>query len=383
MPLIKKLTLRHTVTEIDEWCEIAEGFRLLLKLKKSARKFDSPIYSYAEQEEYSEILDTRVAGNTANYNAPPVYFCEITDGFISPRMHKLPRYWVIGNDTHYIEDFLYSAWRNHIPDGLTVADTDNDELLDINLTRCIHVNKPVVFLNFFNNTNHLLHESLPTLLYLEELVKNYPDYLFYSSPIKPYVKRFLFDIGFPVDKIIEIHDTGITAPLILLPCFAGGGHLNNPTSDLDRTCDLLSKLLPQTYKSSEKPKYIFVSRSDASQRMLLNEAEVVSYLQTHYDFKVIIPGNLSISQQIEYFSSAKVVIGPHGMGINNFAFAKRPELLMELFQPDWVREAYYRQAQIKEAAYAAYIGKSVDGNLLIDIPKFADFFESCMRNITN
>lgn len=383
MPTIRKLTLRHAVTKIDEWCEIADGVRLMLKINKSERNFDSPIFSYSEQDEHSKILNTRLAGNTSKYNAPSVYFCEIRDGFISPRMKKLPRYWVFGNKTHYIEDFLYSAWRDHIPEGMTVTDSEDSEFLDINLSRCIHANKPVVFLNFFNNTNHLLHESLPTLLYLEELTKDYPDCLFYSSPLKPYVKRFLFDIGFPVEKIIEIYDTAISAPLILLPCFAGGGHLNNPTSDLDRTCNLLSDLLPQTYKASEKPKYIFVSRSDATQRMLLNEDEVVKYLKSKLDFKVVIPGSLSLSQQIEYFSSAKIVIGPHGMGINNFAFAKKPKLLMELFQPNWVREAYYRQAQIKEAAYAAYIGQSVDGNLLIDMPQFADFFEKCLNSIAD
>jgi hypothetical protein len=379
--ILKKIILRHSDVPAGAWSEIAPGIKLLVKLDKAIREFDSNIVTFAEETDHGDLLHKRLGATPNKYTAPGVYFCEIENGFISPRLNKLPRYWLIGNGSHYIDDFLNSTWKEHIPAGMSVKETNDPETADVSFSRTTHFNQPVVFLNFFSNTNHLLHESLPALLYIKEIMQDNPDYLVYSSPVKPFIKRFLYDIGFPVHKMIEGHDTAITAPKIIVTCFAGGGHLNNPTAALDKTCDLLSEVLPKMYRPGETPDRIFVSRSDAAQRTLLDEKSITDYLTKTHGFKVVIPGHMSVAQQVEYFSNASIVVGPHGMGINNFAFARSPKLLMELFQPNWVREAYCRQAQIKGATYAAYIGKTVDGNLSIDKAQFVDFFEKCLSEI--
>jgi hypothetical protein len=379
--ILKKLTLRHIATPKDVWTVIAPGISLLVKQEKTVREFESKIISFSELEEYSGLLEKRLGVTPNKYSAPGVYFCEIEDGFISPRLSRLPRYWVVGNDKYYIDDFLNSTWKDHIPDGMVFKETGDPVTADISFVRTVHVNQPVIFLNFFSNTNHLLHESLPALLHIKEFVGDNPDYLVYSGPVKPFIKRFLYDIGFPVHKMIELHDSAITAPKIFVSCFAGGGHLNNPSIALDQTCDMLSNTLPKMYRPGETPERIFVSRSDATQRMLLNEKSITDFLTKNHGFRVVVPGNMSVAQQIEYFSNASIVVGPHGMGINNFAFAKSPKLLVELFQPNWVREAYCRQAQIKGATYAAYIGQALNGDLSIDSVQFIDFFEKCVSEV--
>lgn len=290
----------------------------------------------------------------------------------------LSRYWLVGNESHYIEDFLLSTWTEHTPPGVKLRETNDPATIDVDIDQPIYFNQPVLFLNFFGNTNHLLHESLPTLLYLKEVMAGIPDYLIYSSPIKPSVKHFLHDIGFPVHKIIEGSSTAISAPKIIVSCFGSLGHLNTPTVALDHISNQLSTMPLKSCPPGETPARIFVSRSDASQRLLLDEQLITDYLIKKHGFKVVIPGLMSIAQQIEYFSNASIVVGPHGMGINNFIFAKAPQLLMELFQPSWVREAYCRQAQIKGSAYAAYIGKTIDENLSVDLASFVTFFEKCL-----
>uniref|UniRef100_A0AB39BYS5 Glycosyltransferase 61 catalytic domain-containing protein n=1 Tax=Pakpunavirus sp. TaxID=2833053 RepID=A0AB39BYS5_9CAUD len=381
MPVLNKISLRHSNAPENTWTEIASGIRILVKLQKSIREFTSDVQTFSEVAEHADILHRRLGNNLNRYNTPPVYFCEIDNGFISPRLFRHPRHWLIGNDKHFVDDFLNSTWMNSVPAGISVKPAGDDDSIDVKLGQAIHFNQPVLFLNMFSNTNHLLHESLPALLYLKEIMHEHPEYVVYSSHVKPFIKRFLYDIGFPVQRMFEGYETTITAPKILVSCFAGGGHLNNPTSTLEDTCSMISELLPRMYMPGDTPERIFVSRSDATQRRLLNEQEISEYLVKSHNFKVIIPGHMSIAQQVEYFARASIVIGPHGMGINNFAFARSPKLLIELFQPNWVREAYLRQAQIKGASYAAYIGKLIDGNLSVDRAQFADFFEKCLSEL--
>ncbi|MDF2793571.1 MAG: Capsular polysaccharide biosynthesis protein [Pseudomonas orientalis] len=375
MPKLKKITLRHCKIPSGQWTEVAPGIKLIEKAAKTTREFETQLSTFSENPDYENLLAARAGGQPNKYISPSVYICEIEDGFISPKLSKLPRYWMFGNNTHYIDDNLYSKWQEHLPEGMVASTSEDGSICDVSFPRAININQPVLFLNFFNNTNHLLHESLPALLYIKDIANRNPDYLVYSSPLKPYIKRFLYDLGFPVERIIEGFDCAITSPKIILTCFAAGGHLNTPSPALDETCQMLLDRLPKVYRPGQTPDRIFVSRSDASQRILINEREVTDYLIENHGFTVVIPGHMSVAQQIEYFSNADIVVGPHGMGINNFAFAKKPSLLMEIFQPNWVREAYLRQAQLKNSSYAAYIGTLVDGNLLVDMSKFRTFFE--------
>lgn len=378
MPVLKKLSLRNSATELNKWETVAPGVRMLRLLPREQRSFNGDIATFAENPADLDTLTARLGADPNRFSAPPVLFCELDNGFISPRLKNKPRYWLFGNDRVYLDDFTFSGWQDSIPDGVNFKDLLNSEHASISFEQTVHVNQPVLFLNVFWNTNHLLHETLPALLYLSDVMKAHPEYAIYSSPIKtPAVKRFLKEIGFPLHRVIEVRDITITAPKVVVSYFACGGHLNTPTQAFDRTCDLLMDTVLRVHPVHELPRKIFVSRADASQRRLLNEAEVIDYLVSEHAFKVVVPGSLSIAEQIEYFSNASAIVGPHGMGMNNVAFARAPRLVMELFQPNWIREAYLRQAQIKGSAYAAYIGKTVDGHLSVDMASFVPFFEEC------
>jgi len=381
MTTLKRITLHNIDAPIDIWTEIAPNIKLLTKQSKSIIESNTEIFTYSEDASNLRKLEARLGRTPNRYNAPSIYFCEITNGFISPRLHKLPRYWIIGTDEHFIDDFLVSTWKDKIPSGVRLTETGDSDTIEIEFNKTLHFNNPIIFMNIFMNTNHLLHESLPNLLYLQELIDDNPDYLIISSAINQNTKNFLLEIGFPVHNIIETSKNTITAPKIIISCFHSHGHLNTPTSALNKTVSLVRDAIETSHSPQYPATRIFVSRSDASQRKLLNEEEISNYLVESHGFTVVTPGQMSLSKQIQYFANASIVVGPHGMGINNFAFASAPKLLLELFQPCWVREAYCRQAQIKGAKYAAYIGKSVDGNLAIDIDSFTLFFEMCLSSL--
>jgi capsular polysaccharide biosynthesis protein len=74
---------------------------------------------------------------------------------------------------------------------------------------------------------------------------------------------------------------------------------------------------------------LYVSRSDASVRRVVNEAELVPALRK-LGFEVVVPGRLSFEQQVAAFAGASVIVGPHGAGLTNMVFAPPGARVVEL-----------------------------------------------------
>jgi capsular polysaccharide biosynthesis protein len=83
------------------------------------------------------------------------------------------------------------------------------------------------------------------------------------------------------------------------------------------------RFLAETYKpksSGRKSRHLYVSRSDAQFRRLLNEYEVLDYLRP-LGFEVIHPGQMSFEAQVRCFSEAELVVGVAGAAMTNIVFA--------------------------------------------------------------
>ena len=110
--------------------------------------------------------------------------------------------------------------------------------------------------------------------------------------------------------------------------------------------------------SSENPsKRIYISREGAWRRSILNHAEVAAVLRSH-DFAVLDPGELTVSEQIEIFSSAEAIVGLHGAGLTNITFAPPGATVVEL-QPaglDWARTVlFWNVAAVAGHRYAQVV----------------------------
>jgi capsular polysaccharide biosynthesis protein len=74
---------------------------------------------------------------------------------------------------------------------------------------------------------------------------------------------------------------------------------------------------------------LFVARSDAVRRVIVNEPELANALQA-YGFRIIVPSVLSARQQIEAFSSSNVIVAAHGAALANLVFAPEGAFVIEL-----------------------------------------------------
>lgn len=77
---------------------------------------------------------------------------------------------------------------------------------------------------------------------------------------------------------------------------------------------------------------IYISRRRAKSRRLLNEEELTGILKKHR-FEICELEDMTVSDQIRLFSSASVIVGPHGAGFTNLVYAHRP-MVIEFFPAD-------------------------------------------------
>jgi len=92
---------------------------------------------------------------------------------------------------------------------------------------------------------------------------------------------------------------------------------------------------------------IYLARSGGSHRALTNEPELIVMLKK-LGFTVVLPGKLSLIEQISLFSTADIIVGPTGAGMTNIIFA--PTTCKILVLAGATRQAnYYIFAQIAQA----------------------------------
>ena len=79
---------------------------------------------------------------------------------------------------------------------------------------------------------------------------------------------------------------------------------------------------------------IYVSRTDAGARPMSNEAELRGPAG-RLGIATIVPGLLSVDEQIRRFHAARLVVGPHGAGLGNVVFCRPKSIMYELMPEHW------------------------------------------------
>lgn len=101
---------------------------------------------------------------------------------------------------------------------------------------------------------------------------------------------------------------------------------------------------------------IYVARGAVPRRRVTNELEVEKLLTSH-GFTSVNPGVMTIDEQIELFSDAAIVVGPHGAGLTNSIFMAPGGALVELTHTKRVVWTYHEVACAARHAYACVVGE--------------------------
>lgn len=100
---------------------------------------------------------------------------------------------------------------------------------------------------------------------------------------------------------------------------------------------------------------LYITRRGA-RRSVINEDELAPILD-RFGFEMINPGELPFVTQVDLFSQAESIVGPHGAGLTNCVFAPATTKIFELFAPACVRPMYYQLSTVVGQSYWYLVGR--------------------------
>ena len=186
----------------------------------------------------------------------------------------------------------------------------------------------------------LIHSGIP----LESI-----DKFVVNTHVLPYQKETLQLLGIPPNKIIQSSQTNhFQATTLIVPSPL---HLEDFRSSQWVCSFLKSKFcLPQFRENSTYAKRIYISRSQASYRQIINEEEMINFLAM-YGFQKVTFESMSFAEQVACMAGAEVVIAPHGAGLTNLVFCAPQTKVIEFFSPEYVANCYWQISHTCQLEY--------------------------------
>lgn len=114
-----------------------------------------------------------------------------------------------------------------------------------------------------------------------------------------------------------------------------------------------------TETQSSLQRRIYVSR-EGSQRAISNQSQMKSILEG-FQFEIYHPEDHPVNQQVDTFSQAEIIVGPHGSGLTNMIFSQSPQII-EIFPSDYIRPFYYVLSQQLGYNYQSLVGEERNEN---------------------
>lgn len=236
--------------------------------------------------------------------------------------------------------------------------------------------------NWSRNYYHWLTDAIPKL-YLA--IRDRPDVELMLPAMYEaigFAKESLQPMGLKAVRIIGEGQRALIRKLLLPTRVADTGNYNE---DVIREVRDLYRRYYGTPQS--KGRRIYVSRSKAPVRNILNETEIKPVL-SRFGFEIVHCENLSFSEQVRLFSDSAIIAGPHGAGFVNTMFMPEGSKILEIHPADTkVNNCYFTMASAFHHSYfymladtASTITPSHLDNMIVDPVKLQVQLEAVCRD---
>lgn len=173
-----------------------------------------------------------------------------------------------------------------------------------------------------------------------------------------YQKETLNTLGIPEHKILESRcNLHITADKLIVPSISydGAGAVSK------WKCEYLKQafLTAQQPLKTDYSERIYISREKASYRRIVNDEEVMSFLEK-FGFRSVKLETMSVAEQAACLAAAKVVVAPHGAGLTNLVFCTPGTKVIEIFSPIYVPYCYWMISNLCDLEHYYLIGDLLD-----------------------
>ncbi len=176
---------------------------------------------------------------------------------------------------------------------------------------------------------HWMFDILPKLELLRRAGASY-DKIYTSALRAPFQKETLRAMGIEERELIQ-GDRGlqIQAKELIVPIHPTHTFVGQPW-----ICQFLrQKFLSPEVESLPGGKRIYITRSRAQVRRLLNEQELQPLFDS-YQIEVVALETLTVAEQVKLFNTCEWIIFPHGACLTNLAFCRPGTLVVEIMPPD-------------------------------------------------
>lgn len=206
------------------------------------------------------------------------------------------------------------------------------------------------------NPYHWLYDALARLHLIERSGHNID--MLYAPLSTEYQRRTLELLGWPEKRIIDSSKYAfIRAKSLVLPSFT---LFNGQKEDLAVPTWALRWLREKFALAEVKPfRKIFISRSDASYRKLLNE-EALWHELNYRGFERIVLSEKSFEEQRQIFAESEVIVSPHGAGLAGLIFCAQNTKIVEMFYPYFTPACYWQLADKLALQYSYCLGEPLD-----------------------
>ncbi len=205
---------------------------------------------------------------------------------------------------------------------------------------------------------HWMVDVLPRIELLRQSGRDFAeiDWFLVNSCQHEFQRETLRILGIPQEKVLESDRLShIQATELIVPSFAG--YLGWPSGwaiDFLRR-EFLKEIIP----GSSYPKRIYISRSKARYRRVLNEEDVVEVLE-RLGFVSILPESMSLAEQIAHFYHAEVIVAAHGSGLTNTIFSRHGTKVIELVSPHYISHYYWGISQYLKLEHYYLAGEAFE-----------------------
>ncbi len=114
--------------------------------------------------------------------------------------------------------------------------------------------------------------------------------------------------------------------------------------------DLIDFIYSNFSLTTHSSRKLYISRSDAHHRRVINETEIINILIPN-GFEIVTLEGKSFSEQVALFASANVIVAPHGAGLTNLLYCNQSTKLYEFFSTDYVNKCFTEMSAEKGIDY--------------------------------
>lgn len=159
-------------------------------------------------------------------------------------------------------------------------------------------------------------------------------------------RQFIEILGIPKHKLIPFKEGEvIQADVLIVPQLINNWEFRDQNGYMHYMKRWLPSWTSNIYRELDFPRLdgklgIYISRQKARYRRVVNEDQVLSLLE-RFGVQSYCLEDMTVMQQLQLFSQARLIIAPHGAGLVNMVHCSHPFHILEIY-PDGYHDSSYR-----------------------------------------